>query len=184
MNEVNNILNLDWRGFIYVVFLIMVSLIAIHKVCVEFASLVKKLYYKVKGLDPNPKNKEQDAEIEKVKAKQEEFENALALIKENMMIATWDRIVHFGLNYIRDGHISYAEKDIFMSQAKSYKKCGGNGHLVKFVPMVEALPFTEDLTEDARIEIENDEKARQRRVALAEASLSSYYSGDFYETPK
>lgn len=176
MESVNNLLNMDWRGFIYATFLLMASLIAIHEVCVKFSTMVKKLYYRIKGLDPNPKNNEQDAEIEKIKERQENFENALNLIKENMMISTWDRIVHFGLNYISDGHISYAEKDIFLSQSRSYKKCGGNGHLIKFVPMVEALPYTEDLTADQIYEIETDEVARSKRVALAQASLSSYYS--------
>lgn len=170
MNEINELFNLDWHGFVYTLFLIMASIIAIFKIVDEFIKLIRKLRHL-----PNPKNDEQDKEIEAIKSRQDNLEQSLNLIKENVMVATWDRIVHFGMNYVTRGHISYAEKDIFLAQSKTYKRCGGNGHLIGFIPHVENLPYTEDLTEEEIEVIEMDEIAKRKRVASAKASLSAYY---------
>lgn len=181
MSAINDLLTVDWYGAVRVIFLIMASLIAIHEVCSKFAKMVKQLVRRLKGLDPNPKNQEQDAEIKKIKKEfeelkkeLEELKKMLRALKKSSMVNSWDRIIHFGMNYIRDGHISYCDKELFVNEVEAYKDCGGNGHLKKFGPMVTALPYTEDLTEEQRISIEDDMVSKKQRINLAEAALTAY----------
>lgn len=169
MSEINNLFELDWRGFIYSAFLIMASLIALHKVVTEFIALCKRGFKRV------DKNNNQDIEIEALKTRFGSLEATIKILLEAYKVLNWDRIMHFGMNYIKQGYVLMADKDCLLQMVELYKLCGGNGHLKYYVPILEALPITEELTDDEIKAIDEDEKARELRVKKAQASLSAYY---------
>lgn len=173
-NAVENLWTIDYKNVMVSIFVIMASVIAIYELVTRFA----KMIHTIKSKQDNPIDTLRQQgydELDKVKKRQEDFEAKLDAIRNAEMIILWDRLMHFGMQYIKRGHISYAEEDVIMKQYEAYHVTGGNGHLEQFIKRIKKLPYTEELSADEIKQLEDSFGDRATAIKEASKELSAYY---------
>lgn len=149
---IDTLFTLNFRGFIYTLFVLMACIIAIYEITMKFVKMINEIRIK-RNKQMVEANAVQDLEIGKIRSRVELIESDIKASKKSHQLIMRGILLKDGLAFLQRGSVTHEELNLWLLQWDCYHyDLGGNGDLDAIKKKICRLPF------DIQVDTEGDEE--------------------------